>query len=1089
MEAPLPEAKPEPESAPLQAPIPSIIPSEEPQFFIPEDSKPSSTPPEEATEPQEPITPDAEPQDHPPERKTSMIPKHLAALRDPPRSSKPLTPLQELLAVVNSTVENDSQGGATSEPESQPPVQESIPLKKPLKPLARLKQGVEQCQKLAPGGKQKLLGGLQKKTKGQAFAPNLKKTKKGMFKGGLKRTKAVLPEGVDVAPGGGVQIALGDAPKTPLKKETAAEMKKRVSQVAALLGREETPEEKRSHKKKIPLINIGERILIYWPMDGVFYSGKVVEHVVAKHRYTVLYDDNEMEVLDLSKEIWRPGTLDPKKERMPGEGIPPPELGLPSEGDIPHYMPPRKRRRFEKMKKWGGQTKGPKDAKAEGVMKKRRKKMKVPESGGEALGASDEGAASVQEMGAIEALLGVAGNRFGGNTPTFGAPSGNGLGRRDSEERGPIFIGLKRKRSKKGEGKLIRLAATLDRTANGGYFPGHSNGWTSPKGGFRTGGFLVPSSEPARPPRDVGANLSDVSDVKRPQELNTHHDKLSEQGQNQGFMSNGAHPDANPLTADPVLSGGKPGVNGGPVPLPPEIQQILSDFEKKKMEKEEGNKGKAGGPGKRGGHKRKRKFTPKPKGSTSRHVAKAQPLVRKRSFGETQFVELACGGALLVSAAETDGAGPRVAKAGGEMEVEKVGGETMKAEEKMPEKVRTGSRLMRSAAVVAQRRIEATAGGTIAPAEVEAYRRGGIELPRKRNKRESAPHPSYNTPPGSVPASVPDPTLQTPKTEPPVAADPPNPPASRRLWWKDVYGGQNRKPANPPEDALSEQIPKLSNTAEDAPGGQTPAAFSPVEDETKPKEGVGETKEGPGFVRRPGLEVRLGSGEKDPCLENGHDVSGVNGHAGTPTSVNAPPGNDSEHSPRDEVVNTEYGASPGEGVKATNGVDGPGAPAEDGVNRTSVTGVSEMDGVNGASDTAGVNGRGVNGIPTGKEAPGGVNMHGPETSRVESDSTAALPLHTENGSSGQMGGAWQKVAAKTLADVGGVQKWLEHVGLGRLVGLFTEHEVVDDALPHLTSDDLKEMGVKAVGTRRLILNNIELLKQGVLGEAQESVSQ
>lgn len=70
-----------------------------------------------------------------------------------------------------------------------------------------------------------------------------------------------------------------------------------------------------------------------------------------------------------------------------------------------------------------------------------------------------------------------------------------------------------------------------------------------------------------------------------------------------------------------------------------------------------------------------------------------------------------------------------------------------------------------------------------------------------------------------------------------------------------------------------------------------------------------------------------------------------------------------------------------------------------------------------------------------------------------------------------------------------VQKWLEHVGLGRLVPLFTEHEVVDDALPHLTSDDLKEMGVKAVGTRRLILNNIELLKQGVLGEAQESVSQ
>lgn len=70
-----------------------------------------------------------------------------------------------------------------------------------------------------------------------------------------------------------------------------------------------------------------------------------------------------------------------------------------------------------------------------------------------------------------------------------------------------------------------------------------------------------------------------------------------------------------------------------------------------------------------------------------------------------------------------------------------------------------------------------------------------------------------------------------------------------------------------------------------------------------------------------------------------------------------------------------------------------------------------------------------------------------------------------------------------------VAKWLEGLGLARLASLFAEHEVVDDALPHLTSDDLKEMGVKAVGTRRLILNNIELLKQGVIGDGQENVSQ
>lgn len=39
-----------------------------------------------------------------------------------------------------------------------------------------------------------------------------------------------------------------------------------------------------------------------------------------------------------------------------------------------------------------------------------------------------------------------------------------------------------------------------------------------------------------------------------------------------------------------------------------------------------------------------------------------------------------------------------------------------------PAVARTNSRLMRSAALVAQKRINATAGGTIAPAEVEAFR-------------------------------------------------------------------------------------------------------------------------------------------------------------------------------------------------------------------------------------------------------------------------------------------------------------------------------------------------------------------------------
>jgi hypothetical protein len=495
----------------------------------------------------------------------------------------------------------------------------------------------------------------------------------------------------------------------------------------------------------------------------------VIEHVVAKHRYTVLYEDNEVEVLDLSKEIWRPGTLDPKKDRLPGEGIPPIELGLPSEGEIPHYMPPRKRRRFEKIKKGGGRW-GPKSSGLEaggkkkmGLGKKGLKRMAglgKAAGGGSApggLGVSDEGGASVQEMGAVEALLGVAGNKFGENV----------VGRREGSpvERGPIFIGLKKKRSKQGEGKLIRLAATLDRS-NSGYFNnlvGASNGWSSSPVLSQLGSAPLPSTSTGQPSAvQLGASdASDTSPGKRSRKRSVRLDEINEGGRGgkrKGFRPiDGFNPSEDsqeqPLPQGPFPQRGtfapaqagavqKLGVNApngaAPVPLPPDVQQILSDFEKRKLEKEAQKGQGVKGPGlKRVGGKRKRKgtFTPKPKPSALR-TAKAQAVVRKRSFGETQFVELACGGALLMNAAGTSGGIPPDV-GGGEQKV--IPGETGGTEKKLeaeengnaaeaggaktkPAVARTNSRLMRSAALVAQKRIIATAGGTIAPAEVEAFR-------------------------------------------------------------------------------------------------------------------------------------------------------------------------------------------------------------------------------------------------------------------------------------------------------------------------------------------------------------------------------
>ncbi|KAF0904436.1 hypothetical protein E2562_034511 [Oryza meyeriana var. granulata] len=49
---------------------------------------------------------------------------------------------------------------------------------------------------------------------------------------------------------------------------------------------------------------IGKRIKVWWPLDKKFYEGVVESYDTSKKRYTVLYDDGDIEVLNLSKEKW-----------------------------------------------------------------------------------------------------------------------------------------------------------------------------------------------------------------------------------------------------------------------------------------------------------------------------------------------------------------------------------------------------------------------------------------------------------------------------------------------------------------------------------------------------------------------------------------------------------------------------------------------------------------------------------------------------------------------------------------------------------------------------------------------------------------
>ncbi|XP_068305437.1 uncharacterized protein [Pyrus communis] len=60
----------------------------------------------------------------------------------------------------------------------------------------------------------------------------------------------------------------------------------------------------------------------------------------------------------------------------------------------------------------------------------------------------------------------------------------------------------------------------------------------------------------------------------------------------------------------------------------------------------------------------------------------------------------------------------------------------------------------------------------------------------------------------------------------------------------------------------------------------------------------------------------------------------------------------------------------------------------------------------------------------------------------------------------------------------GVRVWLNGLGLGRYAPVFEFHEVDDEVLPMLTLEDLKDMGINAVGSRRKMYCAIQKLGKG-----------
>ncbi|KAL4285572.1 hypothetical protein GQ457_16G031640 [Hibiscus cannabinus] len=65
-----------------------------------------------------------------------------------------------------------------------------------------------------------------------------------------------------------------------------------------------------------------------------------------------------------------------------------------------------------------------------------------------------------------------------------------------------------------------------------------------------------------------------------------------------------------------------------------------------------------------------------------------------------------------------------------------------------------------------------------------------------------------------------------------------------------------------------------------------------------------------------------------------------------------------------------------------------------------------------------------------------------------------------------------------LCEEDGVRIWLNSLGLGRYAPVFEIHEVDGEALPLLTLEDLKDMGINAVGSRRKMFCAIQKLVEG-----------
>ncbi len=110
----------------------------------------------------------------------------------------------------------------------------------------------------------------------------------------------------------------------------------------------------------------------------------------------------------------------------------------------------------------------------------------------------------------------------------------------------------------------------------------------------------------------------------------------------------------------------------------------------------------------------------------------------------------------------------------------------------------------------------------------------------------------------------------------------------------------------------------------------------------------------------------------------------------------------------------------------------------------------------------------VLGSPQGDSPPTDGADHAPHSPTTKSVRRAAAPAtDPERTPPGDGGSMWS-----AAMDVGG---WLRSLGLDRYEAKFRKNKIDADVLQQLTADDLKDIGVSAVGDRRRLLAAIAAL--------------